>query len=112
MRTRAILVADVPPRAIATQCPASIAHRLGGRTKHALGDVFGLRNFGVNRTDLAPGARSALHHAHSVQDEFVLVLEGTPTLVRGDGEEMLRPGMCVDFSARRSGTSHREQVQR
>ena len=64
-----------------------------GREKRALRDVFGLRHFGVNLTRLAPGAASALRHAHATQDEFVYVLEGEPTLVTDGGEVPLRPGM-------------------
>lgn len=63
-----------------------------GREKRPLGDLFGLRNFGVNLTRLAPGAISALRHAHSKQDEFVFVLEGHPTLVTDKGETPLAPG--------------------
>src|SRR5881392_2987126 len=48
-----------------------------GRVKRTLGDLFGLKNFGVNLTSLAPGAVSALRHAHSRQDEFLYVLQGT-----------------------------------
>jgi uncharacterized cupin superfamily protein len=70
-----------------------------GREKRPLGDVFGLSNFGVNLTRLAPGAISALRHAHSRQDEFVYILEGEPTLVTDAGETVLRPGMCAGFKA-------------
>ena len=62
-----------------------------------LGDLFGLRNFGVNLTRLAPGAASSLRHAHTVQDEFVYILEGEPTLLTDAGETRLRPGMCAGF---------------
>nr|WP_235913844.1 cupin domain-containing protein [Pseudoroseomonas coralli] len=59
-----------------------------------------MRNFGVNLTELAPGAASALHHAHSRQDEFIFVLEGQLVLVTGDGEETaLQPGDCAGFAA-------------
>jgi uncharacterized cupin superfamily protein len=53
----------------------------------------------VNLTRLAPGAVSALRHAHSRQDEFVYVLEGRPTLVTDAGETALEPGMCAGFRA-------------
>jgi uncharacterized cupin superfamily protein len=53
----------------------------------------------VNLTRLAPGATSALRHAHTKQDEFVYVLEGEPTLVTDEGETALRPGMCAGFKA-------------
>jgi uncharacterized cupin superfamily protein len=68
-----------------------------GRSKQALGDRFGLTNFGVNRTTLAPGATSALRHWHSVQDEFVYILSGCAILVTDAGETRLEPGMCVGF---------------
>ncbi|TCH98430.1 cupin domain-containing protein [Roseococcus sp. SYP-B2431] len=78
---------------------------MAGRVKRALGDVFGLRNFGVNLTELAPGAASALHHTHSRQDEFIYVLEGRLVLVTGDGEEtLLQPGDCAGFPA--GGPAH------
>lgn len=76
-----------------------------GREKKALGNAFGLTNFGVNLTRLSPGAISALKHAHSRQDEFVYVLEGHPTL-HTDGEAtVLAPGMCAGFKAS-SGHAH------
>ena len=62
-------------------------------------DVFSLSNFGVNLTRLAPGALSALRHAHSAQDEFVYVLQGNPVLVTDVGETQLHPGMCAGFKA-------------
>ena len=68
-----------------------------GREKRPLGDYFGITNFGVNLTRLAPGAATALRHAHTKQDEFVYVVEGNPVLVTDDGEEWLSPGMCVGF---------------
>jgi uncharacterized cupin superfamily protein len=77
----AIHAAEAPPRARASGYPADLAARVAGREKRPLGDLFGLTVFGVNLTRLAPGAASALHHRHSRQDEFVYVLEGTPTLI-------------------------------
>ena len=77
---------------------------MAGRTKRLLGDVFGLRNFGVNLTRLAPGAQSALLHRHSRQDEFVFILEGEPTLVTDRGEVRLAPGRCAGFPA--GGPAH------
>src|SRR3712207_7683458 len=57
--------------------PQPFASRISGRVKRPLGDVFGLKNFGVNLTRLAPGAVSALLHRHSRQDEFVLDRKST-----------------------------------
>lgn len=58
--------------------PEPFASRMSGREKRQLGDAFQLKNFGVNLTTLAPGAVSALRHAHTRQDEFVYVLQGNP----------------------------------
>ena len=95
----AIVAADAPPRVRPSVYPEPFASRMAGRVKHPLGDLFGLANFGVNLTRLAPGAGSALRHAHSKQDEFVYVLQGRPTLVTDAGETQLAPGMCAGFKA-------------
>jgi uncharacterized cupin superfamily protein len=100
----ALIAADAAPRTKPTSYPPEFAARVAGRVKRPLGDLFGLRNFGVNLTRLAPGAQSALHHRHSKQDEFVYVLEGQPTLVTDAGETALAPGMCAGFAA--GGTAH------
>jgi uncharacterized cupin superfamily protein len=100
----AIEAAAGPPRA--SSYPAPFAAQVQGREKRPLGDLFGLTNFGVNLTRLAPGAASALRHAHTRQDEFVYVLEGEPTLITDAGETRLSPGMCAGFRAG-SGEAHR-----
>lgn len=97
--------ADAPPRRKASNYPAVFAARVQGRVKRPLGDLFGLRNFGVNLTRLPPGAMSALRHAHSRQDEFVYVLEGRATLITDAGETLLGPGDCAGFRAG-SGDAH------
>ena len=100
----AIRAADAPLRARGSGYPADLAARVAGREKRPLGDLFGLGVFGVNLTRLAPGAWSALHHRHTRQDEFIYVLEGTPTLVTGVGATLLSPGMCAGFPA--AGPAH------
>jgi len=95
----AIRAADVALRTRPSNYPEPFASRMAGRQKRPLGDHFGLTNFGVNLTRLAPGAMSALRHAHSRQDEFVYVLEGTPTLHTDEGATRLEPGMCAGFKA-------------
>lgn len=99
----AVLAQDVAPRNKPSNYPEPFASRMAGRTKRALGDVFGLANFGVNLTQLAPGAVSALRHAHARQDEFVYILQGSPTLVTEAGETPLAPGMCAGFRAGEGG---------
>jgi uncharacterized cupin superfamily protein len=90
---------SVEPRTKPSNYPEPFASRMAGRTKRPLGDVFGLANFGVNQTTLAPGAVSSLRHAHSKQDEFIYILEGHPTLVTDAGKTELAPGMCAGFKA-------------
>ena len=95
----AVVAADTPPRTRPSVYPEPFASRMAGRVKHPLGDLFGLKNFGVNLTRLAPGAVSALRHTHSRQDEFIYVLHGTPTLRTDAGARVLEPGMCAGFKA-------------
>ena len=103
-RPTAMRAADAPPRARASGYPADLAAKVAGREKRPLGERFGLNVFGVNLTRLAPGAWSALHHRHSRQDEFIYVVEGTPTLITDAGATLLAPGMCAGFPA--GGTAH------
>jgi uncharacterized cupin superfamily protein len=100
----AIVARNAAPRARKSNYPEPYATRMEAREKRVLGDVFGLTNFGVNLTRLAPGGSSALRHAHTRQDEFVYILEGAPVLVTDEGETPLEPGMCAGFKA--GGTAH------
>lgn len=99
MKTIAINATDIPPRIKPSVYPEPFAARMAGREKRQLGDFFGLNNFGVNLTRLAPGAISALRHAHTRQDEFVYILQGNPTLHTNAGATRLEPGMCAGFPA-------------
>ncbi|MDX8125724.1 cupin domain-containing protein [Methylomonas sp. LW13] len=102
----AVSAADVESRTTSLY-PEPFASRMAGREKRRLGDLFDLANFGVNLTTLAPGARSALRHSHSRQDEFIYILQGHPTLVTDAGETQLAPGMCAGFKA---GTGNAHQL--
>jgi len=79
----------VPVRAKRSGYPEPFYSRMAGREKRVLGDPFGLKNFGVNLTTMAPGGESALLHRHSRQDEFIYVVSGTPTLVTDKGDVQL-----------------------
>jgi uncharacterized cupin superfamily protein len=102
----AVLATDVPPRTRPSNYPEPFASRMVRREKRQLGDVFGLANFGVNLTRLAPKAVSALRHAHTRQDEFVYIVQGHPTLHTDAGKTQLAPGMCAGFKAG-TGNGHR-----
>lgn len=95
----AIKAAEAPLRVKPSIYPEPFASRMAGRAKRPLGDLFGLAQFGINLTRLAPGAVSALRHAHTRQDEFVYILEGTPKLRTNAGETQLHSGMCAGFKA-------------
>ena len=84
----ALVAADASPRIKPSNYPEPFASRMAGRLKHPLGDLFSLKNFGVNLTRLSPGAVSTLHYTHSRQDEFIYVVEGEPTLFTDAGETL------------------------
>jgi uncharacterized cupin superfamily protein len=105
-RLIAICAAEAPPRARPSRYPADLAAKIGAREKRPLGDLFGLKNFGVNLTRLPPGSASALRHAHARQDEFIYVLEGEPVLVTDAGETRLSAGMCAGFRAGTGDAHH------
>ena len=102
----AVEAASAPVQPKVTNYPEAFVPFVAGRRKRRLGNLFGLTNFGVNLTRLAPGAMSALRHAHLRQDEFVYVLEGRPTLRTDEGRTQLRPGMCAGFKAGTGNAHH------
>lgn len=94
-----IIANDAAPRTKPSNYPEPFASRMNGRTKKPLGDPFGLSQFGVNLTTLEQGGASALHHQHSLQDEWVYVLQGEVTLHVGNDEFPMQAGMCAGFRA-------------
>src|ERR687893_1612749 len=110
-RPIAIRATEAPPRTRPSRYPPDLLAQVGARDRHPLGSrrgsaATGLRSFGVNLTQLPPGTASALRHAHALQDEFVYVLEGTPTLAMDAGETPLSPGMCAGFPAGTGDAHH------
>lgn len=102
----AVVASNAPKRVKPSNYPEPFASQMALREKTPLGDLFGLTHFGVNLTKLAPGAVSALRHAHTKQDEFIYILQGHPTLHTNEGLTHLSPGMCAGFKAA-SGNGHR-----
>ncbi len=98
MRPAAINAREVNART-GTIYPAPDAAALAGREKRALGDLFGLTQFGVNLTTLQPGAWSSQRHWHEREDEFIYVVDGEIVLIDDAGEHVLTPGMCAGFKA-------------
>jgi len=86
--------------------PEPFKSRMGDRTKKRLGDACGLTKFGVNLVTLPPGGQSALRHWHTLEDEFVYVLEGEVVLATNEGEQTLTAGMCAGYPAGRQDGHH------
>lgn len=94
----AVIATDVEQRSGSNYLP-EYAKAVAGRAKRALGNVFGLDQFGVNLVNMEPGAWSSHRHWHEREDEFIYVLEGDITLIDDAGEHLLTPGMCAGFKA-------------
>ena len=105
-RPVALIASEAPARTKPSNYPEPFASRMAGRVKQPLGDLFGLTNFGVNLTRLAPKAVSSLRHSHTKQDEFIYILQGNPVLHTDEGRTQLAPGMCAGFKAG-TGNGHR-----
>ncbi len=92
---------DLTPKVGTTAYPPDLRSTTAGREKKALGDFFGLSQFGVNQTVLVPDSASALRHWHAEEDEFVYIISGELTLVTDEGETILSAGECAGFPAGR-----------
>lgn len=69
------------------------------RWNRRLGAHVGLTAFGVNLCRVEPGGQTSYRHAHTIQDEFVWVLEGEVVLRTDGGEQRLTAGTCAGFKA-------------
>lgn len=104
--TPAVVNAVEVPARTGTAYPPQHAGAVKGREKRVLGDLFGLTQFGVNLTTLAPGSWSSHRHWHEAEDEFVYVLEGEVILIDDRGEHRMTPGMCAGFKAGVANAHH------
>lgn len=77
-----------------------------GAVWRKLGDAAGLTDFGVNLVRLPPGKWSSQRHWHTLEDEFVWVLDGEVTVVEDDGDHVLRPGDCAAWKAGERAHAH------
>jgi uncharacterized cupin superfamily protein len=95
------------PRQIGTQFyPEPFRGQFATRIRQALGNFAGLKNFGVNLTQLPPGVWSSIRHWHSHQDELIYIVEGEVTLVTDQGEQVLTAGMAAGFPAGTPNAHH------
>lgn len=79
--------------------PGDLAQIVAGRVSQRLGAAAGLTQFGVNLVSLDPGSQSSIRHWHENQDEFLMITEGTLTLMEDDGETEMGVGDCAAFKA-------------
>ncbi|MCB0414109.1 MAG: GNAT family N-acetyltransferase [Bdellovibrionales bacterium] len=66
---------------------------------------FEMKNIAVWLERIPVGKRSSWPHAHSVEEEFVFVLEGSPIVYLDGKEYSVEPFIGIDFKAG-SGTAH------
>jgi uncharacterized cupin superfamily protein len=97
---------DTVPPVRGSGYPEPFRSRIGGRIKQRLGDALGLTQFGVNLVTLGPGGQSSMRHWHTLEDEFVYMLEGELVLVTEAGEQVLVAGMCAGYPAGRPDGHH------
>ena len=86
--------------------PEPFKSRMGERTKQRLAAACGMKNLGVNLVTLGPGGQSSVRHWHTLEDEFVYVLEGEVVLVTNGGEQRLKAGMCAGYAAGSKDAHH------
>lgn len=62
-----------------------------------VGNRLGAELIGASLYELAPGQKAFPYHFHHIQEEWLIVLRGEPTLRDPSGERRLAPGDCVVF---------------
>ena len=82
------------------------APEFAGRLERQIAKGVGLTQFGVNHVTLEPGAMTSRRHWHAGEDEFVLVLSGSVTLIDENGAHELEPGAFAGFPAGEANGHH------
>ena len=67
------------------------------RRSAAIGRQLGSERVGASLYVLDEGERTFPYHFHHAMEEWLVVVEGTPTLRSPEGERVLRPGDVVCF---------------
>lgn len=84
---------------------APFAGPLGDYIGRAVSETYGLQQLGVNIETLSPGAASSHRHWHDRDEELVIVLSGTLTLIDDSGRTTMAPGDVAVFPAN-DGNGH------
>lgn len=78
--------------------------RDGWRIREAfVGHRIGSELLGASLAEIGPGSRMWPYHAHHANEEWAIVLAGTPTLRTPDGERELATGDVVCFQRGKAG---------
>jgi len=72
---------------------------LGPYRAELISDTARLTQFGAFIEELPPGSRSSHSHWHTTEDEMVLILAGSTTLVENGVETVLHPGDAACWRA-------------
>lgn len=80
--------------------PEEYTDSFGGGLTKLLGERAGSQKLYVNIDVVPPGAASTRFHAHTLQEEFFLILSGSGVLVTSEGR---RPVAKGDFLAKPAG---------
>jgi uncharacterized cupin superfamily protein len=73
------------------------------RRELQVGRLIGGARIGATLYDVPPGQRVGPYHYHYNDEEWLIVLEGLPTLRTPEGERELRPGDLIAFPEGPSG---------
>jgi uncharacterized cupin superfamily protein len=63
----------------------------------SVGERLGAEKIGASVYELAPGQKTFPYHWQVLEEEWLIVLSGRPTLRDPTGERQLEPGDCVVF---------------
>jgi len=69
------------------------------REVRSLARAAGASDLAVNHVTLPPGAWSSQRHWHEGEDEVLVMIAGTATLIDDDGRHPIRPGNIAIFPA-------------
>lgn len=98
MSKTVVSISELPVRS-GSGYPEIYVKEVKGRSNVALGNAFGLTQFGANITTLEPGAWSSQRHWHLHEDELVYAVEGEMVIVDDTGRHSFKPGQCAGWKA-------------
>ena len=82
---------DQGPRGLARQGRALVGQHVGGEL------------IGATMSEVEPGSKLWPYHTHYLNEEWVIVLRGEPTLRTPEGEQVLKEGDVVCFPRGKEG---------